>query len=378
MIASLRLFLSVKEQRAVGFVFLAMSIGFGAWITRLPELQTELELSDGQLGTALFCFPLGAVTLLPFYSKIIYALSERRTILLSLSTFLGSILFSAYMPDRWAFMVVLYLAGLSIGLTDVAMNAVAALVEKRQNVQIMSTCHGFFSVGGMLGSFLSIAALRLKLSLQLELIGLVAVLIAVFFLINRNLLISDEKQSKSGFVLPRKEVLVLALIGLCIMMTEGGITDWSTIYLGRDMQLSGDFAGFGFAGFSLAMALGRFNGDKFIGRTSSKRLLTGGVSVGILGLVLVQLQIAWVAILGFTLTGLGLAIVVPILFGKAAKTEGIAPTQGLASVASAGYIGWLMGPVTIGYMAEYFGLANGFLFMLSLCVIALFLSRSVK
>ncbi|MGK0489800.1 MAG: hypothetical protein ACJAXB_003001, partial [Candidatus Endobugula sp.] len=88
MFKSLYSFLKNRESRAVGMVFMALAIIFGAWVTRLPEIKERLLLDEAQLGFALFFLPLGATVLLPFYSKIILKLGERRTTMLGILSFL--------------------------------------------------------------------------------------------------------------------------------------------------------------------------------------------------------------------------------------------------------------------------------------------------
>jgi fucose permease len=371
-------FWQIKEQRAVSTVFLTMALIFGAWITRLPELQQSLGIGDAQLGTALFFLPLGAVTLLPFYSRLINAISERNALLIGLILLMSSLVFSSVATHYSTFLFTLYGVGLGIGLTDVSMNAVAAEIEKQRSVQIMSACHGFFSLGGMIGAFVSVLAIRLQSSIFEEVLVLALVILTIVFVQYRALVSAVSREPSKGIVLPSRELLGLALLGICIMMTEGGITDWSTIYLERNFELKAQYAGFGFAGFSFAMALGRFFGDPLIERYQGTKLIRLGVAMGILGLLMVQMPLAILVILGFSFSGLGLSVVVPILFGKAAKAKGVSPAKGLAAVASAGYVGWLVGPVTIGYVSDWIGLGASFIYLTMLCVIALLLTIKIR
>lgn len=362
-----------KNNRAVATVFFAMSAAFGAWITRLPEIQQSLSLNDAQLGTALFFMPLGAVTLLPFYSKIIHSLSERIATLFALFVLLTGLSLPTLSPSYEWLMASLYLVGLSIGLTDVAMNAVAAEIEKQYNRNIMSTCHGFFSVGAMAGAFLSILFIRLEINLTQQILGMGIILLA-WVLTTASFLVNSVNTVKpNGFRMPPIQIMSLATIGVFIMMTEGAITDWSTIYIGRDLLVSQEWAGLGFAGFSMFMAVGRFTGDTLHERYSGALLIKAGIVVGIIGLTLTQIPLGFLAMIGFSLSGLGLSIVVPLLFSNAAKVKGVSSAKGLAAVASAGYIGWLVGPVTIGYIGEAFGLQNAFLLLIILCTISLLL-----
>jgi MFS family permease len=369
----LKTFCLDKNNRAVASIFFAMSAAFGAWITRLPEIQQSLALNDAQLGTALFFMPLGAVTLLPFYSRIIHSLSERIATLLALFVLLMGLSLPGLSPSYEWLMASLYLIGLSVGLTDVAMNAVAAEIEKQYNRNIMSTCHGFFSIGAMIGAFLSILFIRLEINLTQQMLGIGVSLFAWVLTTAASLVNSDKTVKSSGFSMPPIQIISLATIGVFIMMTEGAITDWSTIYIGRDLLVDPEWAGLGFAGFSMLMAVGRFTGDTLHEKYSGALLIKGGIVVGIIGLVLTQIQIGFLVVIGFSFSGLGLSIVVPLLFSNAAKVKGLSSAEGLAAVASAGYIGWLVGPVTIGYIGEAFGLQNAFLLLIILCTISLVL-----
>jgi hypothetical protein len=44
------------------------------------------------------------------------------------------------------------------------------------------------------------------------------------------------------------------VIGLIVMVCEGAVTDWSTLYLRDEMKVSVMLSTFGYAGFSISMA----------------------------------------------------------------------------------------------------------------------------
>lgn len=362
------------ESRAPAMAFMSIALAFGAWVTRLPEVKENLGLSEGELGTALFFIPLGAVTLLPFYSRIIQRLGERKSTLIALTSFLILIVIVGQMPSKASLMAGLYLLGLTMGLTDVAMNAVVSEVEKQESRSIMSSCHGFFSIGGMFGALLASMFIWLGGSLFIQSVVITLVLLTLVYFHQQYLLNSNNSQPSPGFQWPRKEVFILAMIGFCIMMCEGGIVDWSTIYLKESLEMSAQYAGLGFGGFSLFMALARFKGDELTTRFGLNVLIRSGMLVGVLGLALTLLGNPYLAIIGFSISGLGLSVIVPTLFSSSTRVEGVSAAKGIASVASAGYIGLLVGPVVIGFVAERFGLGNGFLFLLGLVVLALLLS----
>jgi fucose permease len=146
-------------------------------------------------------------------------------------------------------------------------------------------------------------------------------------------------------------------MSFCAFLAEGAMADWSAVYLRDDLGASPALAGGGFAAFSLAMAVGRFSGDRLVARLGPGRLLrlSGGLAAaGLAAALLVGRPVA--AILGAGVAGLGLANSVPVLFGAAGRISGIAPGGGLAAVVTAGYGGFLAGPPAIGLVADAIGL----------------------
>lgn len=378
MIKTIKSFLIQPERRAVGLVFFALSLLFGAWVTRLPEIKDSLNLSEKQLGIALFFMPLGAITLLPFYSKIIARLGERKASIIGVMGLLVAILLPVLAPTYGWLMAGLYVLGLAMGLTDVAINAAAAEVEKQRNCQIMSASHGFFSLGGMVGAATSGIFIWLEVTPFMHLLFWSLVFVIIIPMIAKQLLNSVDVQGESkAFQLPSRAVLGLALIAFCIMMSEGGITDWSTIYIKENLLSSPERAGLGFAGFSALMAIGRFLGDSLILKHGAKYLMILCCSISVAGLGLTLLNSEIMAIVGFSLAGLGYSVIVPILFSRSAKVKGVTPSKGIASVASAGYIGLLVGPVVIGFIANDISLGSGFIFLMALTALALLMSLRI-
>jgi len=146
---------------------------------------------------------------------------------------------------------------------------------------------------------------------------------------------------------------VLGLIGLLSMVGEGAILDWSALYLRNELGASASVAAMGFGAFSLAMAVGRLTGDRYVhrfGRVTVMRVSAATAAVG-LGTALI-LGRPVLAIVGFGCVGLGLSNLVPIVFSVAARVPGIPAGYGLTAVATVGYFGFLAGPPTLGFVAQ--------------------------
>lgn len=122
-----------------------------------------------------------------------------------------------------------------------------------------------------------------------------------------------------------------------------------------------------YAAFSVAMAIGRFAGDRARSRLGAVALLRVGgtlAAIAMLAVLLIGHPVA--ALAGFALVGLGISNVVPVLFSCASRVPDISPAQGIAGVASFGYLGFLSGPPMIGAVAQVASLP------VALCLVALF------
>ena len=145
------------------------------------------------------------------------------------------------------------------------------------------------------------------------------------------------------------------------------------------MHSTVSIASLGYGGFSVMMAIGRFNGDALIPKTGPKRIVIAGTLIAAAGFLLaIAFHNKATAIAGFSLVGIGYACVVPILFSAAANVKGISPAVGISSIASGGLIGFLFGPSVIGMVAEKFNLAAGLSFVLVLNLIASFVATRNK
>ena len=85
-----------------------------------------------------------------------------------------------------------------------------------------------------------------------------------------------------------------------------------------------------------------------------------------------------IVLIGFLLLGLGLAPVFPLGCARAANDPFVTPGQGLASVATFGYGGFMLGPAVIGLVTQYTGILTGFGLILICALYQLLFSWSLK
>ena len=372
---------AVRRARwAIAFVFLINGAVIGSWAPHIPLVKERLGLSPAVLGLALLGMALGALIAMPLTGAMVArfgsAAVTRTALLLSFPAFLLPVL----APSLPLLVLALILFGAANGVTDVAMNAHGVAVEVRYGRPVMSSYHGMFSLGGLIGAGLGSLALGL-----LPAGGhAVAVLVAcggTALAVLPGLLpgSADLGSGDPAFAMPRRTTIVLGLLCLLALMGEGAILDWSGIYLREDLAQPAAMAGRGYAAFSATMATGRVTGDALRARLGSVTLVRASAALAAGGLALaVALPYSGTALLGFALAGLGIANFVPVLFGAAGRLPGEPPATAIAAVATLGYTGFLAGPPFVGLVAEATSLATALGLVALACAVPGLAARATR
>lgn len=344
-------------RRATNLFFFISGIGISSWAPMIPYAKDRLHLNDALLGLVLLAFGIGALLMMPLTGWLVHRYGTRNIIAIGGVGIISLLPLLTIAPDAISLSVFLFFFGASLGASNVAVNSHAVTVEVKSGQQIMSSFHCLFSVGGLTGaSFLSIL---LESGIPLFFCALIisSLLFAILFFQWKNLLPYSEdircENEKSGFSMPSGKVLFLGVLCFICFLTEGAMLDWSAVYLIYNQGYATAMAGIGYALFSVAMAFGRFIGDMLTQSMGSSRLLQLGSLITAAGLFLaVHPPWFYAELIGFIMVGIGASNLVPILFSNAGRLPNISPSSALSVVTSLGYLGILLGPALIGFIAE--------------------------
>jgi MFS family permease len=231
----------------------------------------------------------------------------------------------------------------------------------------MSSFHGFWSVGVLAGSAGSALAARLGLDTRIQ-FALVAVAVGALGTAVARLLLDDAASADTAappaFALPTRPVLLIGLVGLCAVFGEQAGTDWSALFIRRELGGSASIAALAVSAFALAMAAARLAGDHAIRRLGPVLTvrLAGACATGGTVAVVLAPDLA-IGLAGFALLGIGVAVVVPLTFAAAGRV-GPHPARSIAGVAGVAYGSGLVAPGVIGGVASASSLTTSF------CVVA--------
>lgn len=351
-------------RSALSVIFLLNGVLFATWAVNLPGVRDHLNLNAAQVGGALLAVGVGSLLSMPLTGGWTARWgSHRITALAAFLTMLAQGL-PYVMPNLLTLTLSLAVLGALNGTLDVAMNAQGVTVERALNRPIMSRLHAYFSLGGVVGAALGTLLVG-RVALEIH-AGLVVALTTLAGLWAGRRLLPDPpeppapSQTAEGSLASRSSSpSALLLGGLCFlgMLAEGANYDWAALYYRDVLHVPGGRAGMGYAAFVSAMTLGRWFGDRVRVRLGDETTVRGGalLTVAGLGLALLTDQLT-AATLGFALSGLGLSNVVPVMYGAAGHALA---GRGIAQVATIGYGGFLLGPPTIGFIADHVGLPAG-------------------
>ncbi len=370
-----------KSRAAVSLLFLMNGFMVGCWAPKIPEFAERLQLSKFQLGLMILVLGVGSLTLMPIAGTQIARFGSRRVVQVAALGLLPSLLTLTLSPNIPTAAISIFLFGGFMGAMDVAMNANAVAVEQSMRRAIMSSCHAFWSLGGLIGASLGgllIAKAGVLVHAQIATL-LAAIVIGIAW---RIILVDqphpDTKKEKTRLPMVPLPWL-LGLVALFSMIPEGAVLDWGALYLRQELGASVALSGFGFAAFSLTMATMRFGGDLVRDRLGGVKTLRICTLFAISGMLLAAFAPnAEIAILGFALCGIGISNMVPIAFSAAGNIPHLKAGIGLSVVTTMGYSGMLVAPSAIGFVAEHIGFSVVFMVLPMLLIIVLLLSNLAR
>ena len=353
-VARLHVVTLVRARRATRVQFLVLGIASGTWGTHIPSVSARYSLSDVTLSIVLLAVAVGTVSALFIAGTVIARIGARRTAAIFGLAMGLSLCYVLEYPGLPTLLAAMLLFGASMSLCDVAINTEGSELETTGGRAIMSSLHGMFSVGGMVGAGLTFGMLEMQVALGAQLF-IVGGGLAVIAVVASRAMLETHASTDSDtrhFAWPKGVLLLIGLLVFAGMTAEGILYDWSVLYLAKDVGMPQSRAALGYATFTASMALARFGGDELRARFPERTVLRCSAVVAAVAMAVVLLSAkGWVAFVGLAAAGAGLAPIAPILFNAATRVPGVSRAGAIASVTAIGYSGFLVGPPIVGSIA---------------------------
>lgn len=345
-----------RVRLAVSLFYFCQGLAFASWASRIPDIKTKLHLSDGQLGSLLFALPLGQLATMALSGTLVTKFGSKKVLTVAAALYVVALTNLGLASQGWHLGVSLFIFGIIGNMCNIAVNTQGVAAENLFDKPIMSSFHGAWSIAGFTGALVGLLMINLHIAPYLH-FWIIAGLVWISILINNKFLVAGvgpaSSTKKKLFSKPEGALLQLGVIGFCSMATEGAMFDWSGVYFKDIVKAPQALVPLGYASFMVMMASGRFIGDRLIARLGRKRVLqVSGVLISSGMFLAVLFPYIITAVIAFMLVGLGVATVVPTVYSVAGRNAKVSPGIALAMVSSVSYLGFLMGPPLIGYIAE--------------------------
>ena len=368
--------------------FMVIGVLEAAWAPLVPYVKRAFVIDEGTLGLLMLCSGLGSICTLPLSGFFVNRYGAKKVVYVSGLLMAFALFTISMLINVWLTGVMLVIFGGCTITIDVAANVNGIAIERKTGRHLMSSFHGGYSLGTLIG------AGTMSVLFTLGLIPKWAVVICMFVTIIalifgcRDLLPKDELEADTPIEKPREGKLyitpMVVVVGLlCFIMyaSEGAVMGWSAIFVSQERGVDVSMAGFFYTAFAVSMTIMRLCGDKTVNRLGQRFVVAGGallIAVGFMVVVLVDSSVAAVA--GFVIVGCGAANVVPQLVSFAAHIKGMAVHNIISFINALGYSGILLGPVLIGFVGKHYGLHISFIgiavFVLIVAVVSSIILKS--
>ena len=366
-------------HRSVIVMFALLGPAGMALMVRLPEIKELLGVSTSELGLLLFCGAIGSICALSIAAKIIARLGTKPQMLGGFNLVgLGLIgqAFAATTHSPFLFAIAIFCTGFGYGITDVPLNVDGSAIETKRGRSILPRLHAAYSVGALSGAALGTLCIALSIDLLTQMIILCSMQLVLPWVVRKfvpshtgqDAHHRDTNATKPEKInlLRDKQIVFLGIGILCITLAEGAAVDWLALTVVKDYAESATNAGIAFAIFNLAMTATRFFGGRISDRFGRRHTVQVMAITGAIGLLFVifgsSVIFAWI---GAALWGIGSALGFPLFISEAGEGENSARRVTLITIF--GYLAFLVGPPSLGFVGEITGLKP----MLTLIAVAL-------
>lgn len=391
-------------------VFLLLGLGFGSWLSRIPAVRDHLDATPSQVSIIVLALALGSMVGLLVSNPAVARLGPRRTLLICLS--LQSLTLPLAVTGLWfaaipAGLALIFCFGFAFSIADVAVNVTGTQSERAIGRPLLSAYHAAYSLGAVSAMGIGWLMERLSIGFVPHLIG-TCLLVAAIALFSVRFIPHDQdneefSDTSTGEIqtiaeasaevqatapsarTPRgysawrdPRILMVGFVALSMSLSEGTAGDWLPLAVIDAQGSTNEQGALVLGAFLAAMTLTRLLGGPLLTRFGRVPVLRASVLSAVLGMLLVIFAPGMlVAGLGAVLWGSGVALGFPIGMSAAADDPKKA-VPGVAAVAAIAYMAYLVGPITIGFLGEHFGLTNAFLPVLGVLVIGGLFAGAVR
>ena len=308
-----------RARRAIAAAFAVQGLVFISLTTRLPRFQERWDLGELALSGVLLMMVLlaGAGSLVA--ERLAPRLDSAVVLRAGLVVVAVSVTVAVLAPTRPVFVLGLAAYGVGLGLVDATGNMQAVALEHRWGRVVLPSCHGAWTMGGIVAAITTLATGDLPWSA----VALVAVLPLAASLAPYLPRDHGVAATSTDTDVPWRAIVLVGLALVVFYTVDTAAATWGPVYLDDVFDAPEGLVALATLPYLVASGVVRLAGDRLTERVGAVRLVRVGAAIAFVALAVVVLAPSWpVAVLGFTLLGCGVAVVAPLSFSAAAALAG--------------------------------------------------------
>ena len=354
----------ISDTFVIKILFFIIAFSIGLWTLRIPTIRDQIQTDYLGIGYLMVTFAIGSIFAMLGTNYTLSKVSSK-CILISVSVINWMLWLAVpFVKDLQVFMFLAFLFGVCFGFFEICINLQAAKIEAREKKSMMSGFHAFWSLGVLIGSFVTSLFLQLEISILVNIFICVIIMfpINIFFCLKLTKDRKDYGNNKKNifFVWPIL-IFLLAIICMANLLAEGSVDSWGGLNMMDFINVTGFKLGFATISFNIFMVLGRIYGDFLRDKLGIYNLFLILMSLTTISLVvLINFNTILSSILGFGLLGLGSSSIVPMSYSLASRIKGVDSGVGITIISIAVYGTFIAAPASLGLLANSFGINNIF------------------
>jgi hypothetical protein len=359
----------------------AAGIFWGAAAASFPALQARAGLSDAAFGLALGVMALVALPVMRVFGRYL-ARIEPVAIPSAMAAFAVGTLLLPVLPGLAGLLVAFAITGGASGALDISLNNRTARVERDSGARLFNRTHALFPAASLASAAVTGWARGQGASLGLifSLVTAALILAALLELRAGGHVAPAPKEAKPEPAPLRGVLLLLAVIAAAGAFNEAASQGWAAIFVERVREGTPFLAGLAPAAFTLGLSAGRLLAhavEHSLRAMPTVRLAAIAAGVGFAGIAAGgPLPLT---LLAFFIAGAGVGPVEPAVFrAVATRNNGQGSGPALAAVTSIAYLGYLLSPPVLGFIAEGFGFTALWLSCIAIAALVFTLSARVS
>jgi len=304
---------------AIAAAFAVQGLVFISLTTRLPRFQDRWDLDELALSGVLLMMVLLAGVGSLVAERFAPRLDSATVLRAGLLVVAVSVTVAVLAPTTVVFVLGLAAYGVGLGLVDATGNMQAVALEHRWGRVVLPSCHGAWTLGGIVGAVATLLTGDLPWS-AVALVAVFPLAAAAAPYLPRD---HGVPATSTQVDVPWRPIVMVGLALVVFYTVDTAASTWGPVYLDDVFGAPEGLVALATLPYLVASGVVRLAGDRLTEQVGAVRLVRAGAAIAFVALTVVVTAPSWpVAVLGFTLLGCGVAVVAPLSFSAAAALAG--------------------------------------------------------